>query len=101
MLRAVVIAVSAVLLAIAIGCFVLGRAAPGLITLVIWPAVILAAVLFERNRYKAPLDQPPGPDWQATPEKFTDPGTGEALTVYFQPSTGRRAYVRASGRPSI
>jgi|ERR1700679_2207993 hypothetical protein len=101
MLRNFVIAVSAVLLALTVWCFIVGRAAPGLITLMIWPAVILAAVLFERRRYKATLDQPPGPDWQATPEKFTDPGTGEALTVYFQPSTGRRAYVRASGRPSI
>jgi hypothetical protein len=62
---------------------------------VIWPAVILAAILFERNRYKAPLDHPPGPDWQATAEKFVDPGSGQPLTVYFQPSTGRRAYVKA------
>ena len=68
-----------------------------MIPLAAWPALVLAAVLFERNRYKAPLAQPPGPDWQATPEKFTDPNTGEALTVYFQPSTGRRAYVKADG----
>ena|SRR5580698_967517 len=101
MLRAFVIVVSAVLLAAAVFCFWVGRTTPGLIALVVWPALVLGGVLFERYRYKAPLDQPPGPDWQATPEKFTDPGTGEALTVYFQPSTGRRAYVRASGRPSI
>jgi hypothetical protein len=100
MLRGFVIVVSAVLLAAAIFCFWVGRWAPGLFALVLWPALVLGAVLFERYRYKAPLNGPPGPDWQATTEKFTDPGTGEALTVYFQPATGKRAYVRAGGSRS-
>jgi hypothetical protein len=96
-LRAAVIVVSAVLLALGVFCFIVGRAGPGLISVVLAPAIVLVGVLFERRRYKALLDAPPGPDWQATAEKFTDPGTGEALVVYFQPSTGKRAYVRTGG----
>ena len=98
MLRIVVIAVSAVLLAVGVFCLIVGRAAPGLISVVAAPAVVLIGTVFER-RYKKPLTAPPGPDWQATSEKFVDSGTGEALTVYFQPSTGKRAYVRAKERP--
>jgi hypothetical protein len=94
MLRAGVIVVSIVVLGLALTSFALGQTGPGLGALIAWPLIVLAAVLFERYRYKAPLDHPPGPDWQATSEKFVDPGSGEALTVYFQPSTGRRAYVR-------
>ena len=94
MLRAFVIVVSAVLLAGAVFCFWVGQRTPGLFALVLWPALVLGGVLFERYRYKPPLSAPPGPDWQATAEKFVDPGTGEALTVYVQPSTGKRAYVK-------
>jgi hypothetical protein len=93
-LRNAVIAVSAALLAIALFCFISGATAPGLVSLILWPAFILAAVLFERRRYKAPLDEPPGEGWEVTAETFIDPGSGEALRVYFQPSTGKRVYVR-------
>jgi hypothetical protein len=97
MLRIAVIVVSAVLLAIGVACFIFGHAGPGLISIVLAPGIVLVGTVFERRGYKAPLDAPPGPDWQATAEKFVDPGTGEALAVYFQASTGRRAYVRISG----
>jgi hypothetical protein len=98
MLRAFVIAVSGVLLALSLASFIAGHRGSGLAALMLWPAIVLAAVLFEWRGYKAPLDAPPGPDWEATPEKFTDPGAGEALTVHFQPSTGKRAYVKAAKR---
>lgn len=96
MLRAGVITVSVVLLALAAASFALGYSWPGFGALIAWPLIVLAGVLFERYRYKAQLDHPPGSDWQATSEKFVDPASGEALTVYFQPSTGRRAYVRGA-----
>jgi hypothetical protein len=51
-------------------------------------------VLFERYRYKSALNAPPGPDWEATAEKFIDPSTGQPLTVYVQRATGKRAYVK-------
>ena len=31
---------------------------------------------------------------EATGETVIDPGSGETLRVYFQPSTGKRVYVR-------
>jgi hypothetical protein len=95
MLRVFVIVVSAVLLAFATAAFLLGHPRPGYFALMVWPAFVLLCVLFERYRYKAALNAPPGPDWEATAEKFIDPSTGHALTVYVQPSTGKRAYVRA------
>jgi len=94
MLRIVVISISVVLLIGGIFCFIVGRAEPGLISVVLAPAIVLVGTVFER-RYKKPLAAPPGPDWQATAEKFIDPGTGEPLVVYFQPTTGKRVYVRA------
>jgi len=93
-LRTGLIAVCAILLAIAIWLFVAGPAGSGLIVLVFEAALILGAVVFERYRYTAPLDAPPGEGWEATGETFVDPGGGETLRVYFNPSTGRRVYVR-------
>jgi hypothetical protein len=42
--------------------------------------------------------QPPGPDWQKTEERFVDPSSGETLDVWFHPTSGERAYVRAASR---
>ena len=57
-------------------------------------AVMLLAILFERRRYKRIADGVPGPDWQPTGERFLDPNTGVPVEVYFQPATGKRAYVK-------
>jgi hypothetical protein len=55
---------------------------------------------FRNGGYKRrPLDKPPGPGWESTPERFVDPQTGETLDVWFCPRTGERAYVRS--RPPI
>ncbi len=59
-------------------------------------AVLLLAILFERRGYKRIVDGVPGPDWQPTGERFLDPNTNVPVAVYFQPATGKRAYVRAS-----
>jgi len=93
-LRGGLIGVCAILVAIAVWLFAIGAAAPGLIVVVIDAGFVLAAVLVERYRYNRPLNAPPGEGWEATGETFIDPGTGEALRVYFQPSTGKRVYVR-------
>ena len=65
----------------------------------IWCGVIalpvLVWLLFRTGGYKrTPLDEPPGPDWQFTGERFVDPSTGEALAVWFHPRSGERVYVR-------
>ena len=69
-----------------------------------WPAVlplgvlallVLVWALFRRGGYKRrPLDAPPGPDWEATSERFIDPGTGTPIRVYVRRRDGWRAYVR-------
>jgi hypothetical protein len=58
--------------------------------------VVLAWLLFRTGGYKRiPLDAPPGPRWVRTEERFVDPSSGEVLEVWFDPSSGERAYVRA------
>jgi hypothetical protein len=93
-LRVFVIIASGLLLVFALAATLMGQTRPAAVALVVWPALVLFAMLFERYRYKSALSAPPGPDWEPTAEKFIDPSTGHALTVYVQPSTGKRAYVR-------
>ena len=68
--------------------FGLGPAVPGVL--------LLLAILFERRGYKRIMDDVPGPDWQPTGERFLDPSSGMPVEVYFQPATGKRAYVRSA-----
>jgi hypothetical protein len=93
-LRQVLIGIGAVLLVIAVGCFAAGLTAPGVLVVAFEAAVLIAALVFERFRYQAPLDAPPGPGWERTDETFVDPSSGETLRVYFERATGKRAYVR-------
>jgi membrane protein implicated in regulation of membrane protease activity len=55
--------------------------------------LLVAAVAVERWRYRAVDRDRPGPDWQATGERFVDPETGKLVTVYDKPATGERRYV--------
>ncbi len=64
-----------------------------------WMLVLCGAVLFfglgfERIRYKPLLKKTPGAGWQRTTERFIDEETAETVTVYVDPVTGERAYVR-------
>jgi hypothetical protein len=49
----------------------------------------LAFILFERGRYKPKLT---GTNFQPTPERYTDPVTGETIAVYVDGATGERDY---------
>jgi hypothetical protein len=61
---------------------------------VVWAALLLLSLLFERTRYKSELTAAPGPDWVATNELDVDArGT---VRVWYHPRTGERAYVRES-----
>jgi len=95
MLRAFLVGISVLMLAIAVGLFVSGLPQPGGLVLVAWAIVLFVGVVFERSRYKAILDAPPNADFQPTAERFVDPETGTATVVYFNAKTGKRAYVRA------
>jgi hypothetical protein len=73
-----------------------------MIAFAVWAGIIALVVLiwlvFRTGGYKrAPLNAPPGPDWQKTDERFVDPRSGETLEVWFHPRSGERAYVRARG----
>jgi hypothetical protein len=59
----------------------------------LWGAIIAGALLVERWRYKPLVDHRPGREWQATPERFVDPESGQVVTVFFNPATGERRYV--------
>ena len=71
-----------------------------MIGLAIWVGVLALVVLvwfvFRTGGYKRkPLDYAPGPDWVRTEERFVDSSSGETIEVWFHPSSGERAYVRA------
>jgi hypothetical protein len=56
-------------------------------------ALLVTAVLVERYVYKPIGNEPPGPGWDKTAERFADPRSGKEVTVYFNPGTGQRRYV--------
>ena len=73
-------------------CLLLGADPPGFM-LLIWGGILLAAVVYERFRYR-PLEQArPGPGWERTSERFVDAESGRTVTVYVQPVSGERQYV--------
>lgn len=68
--------------------------------LLIWAVImfgpILAWLLFRSGGYKRqPEEQPSGPGWERTEERFLDPTTGQMLDVWYCSRTGERAYVLA------
>jgi hypothetical protein len=60
----------------------------------IWGALIVAGIVFERVRYKPLESAAPGGRWVRTAERFIDDETGAPVTVYLDPETGDRKYVR-------
>jgi hypothetical protein len=66
-----------------------GRA-PGLQLLLIG-LVTFVAVRYESWR-KGAAPPPGGPEWQATGERFEDPGTGRTVEVQYNAQTGERRY---------
>ena len=64
------------------------------IVFLFWGGVLVIAIIFERVRYKRLEGKRPGPGWQRTTERFVDEETGAMVTVYVQPETGERAYVK-------
>ena len=84
-------------------------AAAALTLLGIWPAALWCLIngalltlglLFERWQYRRPQTQAPGAGWQATGERFVDPGSGVLTEVWFEPSSGERRYVTVSASGS-
>jgi len=91
----VLLAIGVLLTLPAILLWASGHHAGGLIAAFIWGILIAGGIVFERYRYKPELTTPPGPGWIMTDEKTRDErGT---VTVWFNPGTGERAYVREPG----
>jgi|HubBroStandDraft_5_1064220.scaffolds.fasta_scaffold849312_2 hypothetical protein len=93
MLRGAVLVIAAAVLAGGSVALVTGAFSPAFF-LGLWGALIVIGTLYERVRYKPLLEQPPGPDWEKTPERFLDPETGKPVTVYVEPGSGARQYVQ-------
>ena len=92
MLRSVLVFCALAALALGGLCLVMGVDPPAY-TLLIWGAILLAAILYERFRYKPLVNAAPGAGWQRTSERFVDPDSGKTVTVYMQPGSGERQYV--------
>lgn len=92
MLRNWVIAIAFVAFACGVIAFLSGT--PPAFILVFWGALIFFSLVYERVRYKPVESAAPGPDWTQTPERFVDDETGETVTVWLEPGTGERKYVR-------
>jgi uncharacterized membrane protein HdeD (DUF308 family) len=92
-MRTTLIVIGGVLLVAGLACMALG-VVPPMFVLAFWGVVLLLGTVFERVIYKPNLAQRPGAGWQRTPERFIDDQTGEPVTVYVEPATGERAYVR-------
>jgi hypothetical protein len=59
--------------------------------------IVIAALLFERGRYRPTVT--PGGKWEETGERFVDPTTGQLMKVRYNPQTGARDYVRIAPQP--
>jgi hypothetical protein len=92
MLRSVLIVIGA--LALAGGVVALFAGVEPAWVCVFWGAVVVLSIVFERVRYKPIERSAPGPGWTKTPERFIDEQTGEAVTVWLDPASGERKYVR-------
>jgi hypothetical protein len=69
------------------------QALPAALMLGVWGIILLIGTLYERVRYKPVLETKPR-NAIRTEERFVDEETGKPVTVYIDPATGERSYVR-------
>ncbi len=94
-MRGVVIGIAILYLVIAVVLLMLNLGGLFVIWSVFEAAVLLAALFFERWRYRPRIDRSKG-RWQRTGERFVDPSTGRTTEVLYNPDTGERDYVDVS-----
>lgn len=92
-LRGFVLFLALVSLVAGIATLVLGACPPALV-FSIWGILLIVGTIGERIAYKPMLKEAPGPAWQRTSERFIDPQTGVAVTVYTDAASGERQYVQ-------
>jgi len=67
---------------------------PAAVVGMVWGAILVFGIVYERYAYKKIVDKvPEGKEWVRTTERFVDDKTGKIVTVYVKPLTGERAYV--------
>ncbi len=79
---------------IVIGGLLVAHGAPGGAQALILGLVLGGGVIFERVIYKPLETGAPADRFQRTPERFIDPTTGAPVTVFIDPATGERKYVK-------
>ncbi len=93
MLRSLVIAVGALCFLGGLVALVTGLCPPAFVA-IFWGAILLLGTVFERFRYKPIESATPGAGWTKTPERFIDDETGKPVTVWLDPASGERKYVK-------
>jgi hypothetical protein len=92
MLRSAVLGFAIVVLLVCVLSVAMGKI--GAWVPIVWSLIVVAAIAFERFRYKPLAQQLPGPGWEKTAERFVDDETGKTVTVYINRQTGERQYVQ-------
>jgi hypothetical protein len=93
MLRNILLVLGGTLVAGGLVALVGGALAPSLIAMV-WGAVLVFGILYERYVYKTVVQTAPtGKNWVRTTERFVDDKTGKTVTVHYNTLSGERVYV--------
>jgi hypothetical protein len=79
---------------ILVGVLVLTHGAPGGLQALITGIILCGGVVFERAAYKPLEKSNDDARFQRTAERFIDPETKAPVTVYVDPATGERKYVK-------
>ena len=61
--------------------------------MIIFPAIIVAGIVFERVNSRGNASDTTDPNWRPTNERFLDEVTGRPVTVWFNAATGERRYI--------
>jgi len=77
-----------------VGAVALTHGAPAGLQAVILGVILCGGVVFERAAYKPLEKSNSDARFQRTPERFIDPETKAPVTVFVDPATGERKYVR-------
>lgn len=91
MLRKAILAYGVLAIIVGIVLLAAGIVAGFVVYVLIQGVVVIAALLFERGRYR-PVSTASGA-WLDTEERFVDPSTGQLMKVRYNPQTGARDYV--------
>ena len=93
MLRNILLVLGGTLIAVGLVAMLGGSFAPSAIAMV-WGAILVFGILYERYVYKTVVDAAPtGKNWVKTTERFVDDKTGKTVTVHYNTLSGERIYV--------